>query len=225
MTDTAHSTVTWTPPATSVWHTGQVIHGKPYPVRHSAPDCGPSARAYRGVMADGQHEAQIAVHESAHAVAALASGAYVHYSKISSMDALWDAVSESADGAVPGGDTQACNLANALDFIVLMGAGERAEDRWLREQGLWTPARAVGVELGAYGDRRQVRSLNPHLGFEGGPNDYLVVHEFADRFVSEHWSAITTVARALAERLHLTGDEISRMTGLPNGTHSRTCTY
>lgn len=224
MTGTARSTLTWTPPAASVWHADRVIHGQPYPTRHSAPDYGPNSGAYRGIVTDDQHEMQSAVHESAHAVSALASGAYVHYARISSMDELRDAAEES-DGVVPGGDTKACNLASGLDFIVLMGAGERAEDRWLREQGLWTPIRAVGAELGAYGDRQQVRRLNPHLGFEGGPNDYLVVHEVADRFVSEYWGAIATVACVLAERLHLTGDEIARLTGLPNGTHSATCTY
>lgn len=223
MPGTARSTVTWTPPAVSVWHTGRAINGKPYPVRHVAPDWGPNAGSYRGILADGQHEMQFAVHESAHAVAALASGAHVHYTKIASMDDLWDA--EGSGGVVPGGDTRVCNIAGGLDFIVLMGAGERAEDRWLREQGLWTPTRAVGAELGAYGDRCHVLRINPHLGFEGGHDDYLVVHEFADRFVSEHWGAILTVAGVLAERLHLTGEEISRLTGLPNGAHSSTCTY
>lgn len=225
---TTTATVTWNAPIESVWHDDRVIHGRPYPTRQSAPDLGTGACAYLSDLTDGQRDVLRAVHESAHAVVGLASGAYVHYAKMSTTSELRD-TSVIPDWAplkaVPGGDTRACNLADGLDFIVLMGAGERAEDWWLREQGLWTPNRAVGVELGAYGDRREVLRLNPHVGFDGGPADYLIVHHFADRFVSEHWDAITTVAAVLATRLHLTGDEIADLTGLPNGTHSATCAY
>lgn len=225
---TATATVTWNSPTESVWRDDRVIHGQPYPTRHSAPDREAGACAYLNDLTDGQRDHLRAIHESAHAVSGLAAGAYVHYAAISTTAALRDtsAVQTWAPpNAVPGGDTRACNLTNALDFIVFMGAGERAEDRWLHKQGLWTPVRAVGVELGAYGDRSHVLRLNPHFGFDGGPADYLIVHHVADQFVSQHWDAITAVADVLATRLRLTGDEIADISGLPNGTHSATCTY
>lgn len=219
---TATTTVTWTPPAVSVWHDELVIDGRPYPTRHSTPDLGPSSHAYLSDLTDAQLDSLRAVHESAHAVAGLAAGAYVHYARIDTTAGLRNA-SSGGQGPVFGGDTRTCNLSDGLGFAILMGAGERAEDRWLRERDLWTPVRAVGIELGAYSDRGHVLDLNPHMGFEGGLNDYSVVHHFADRFVSEHWDAITAVAAALATRLHLTGDEISDLAGLPNGAHSATC--
>lgn len=225
---TATTTVTWNPPAESAWHDDLLINGTSYPTLHPAREDVTDSHMYLDDLTNDQQDHLRAVHEAAHAVIGLAAGAYVHYAKISTTAVLRDtsAVPDWAPpNAVPGGDTRACNLTDGLDFIVFLGAGERAEDRWLREQGLWTPSRAVGVELGAYGDRRHVLRLNPHFGFEGGVADYLIVHHFADRFVSEHWHAITTVAAVLATRLHLTGDEIADLTGLPNGTHSATCTY
>lgn len=225
---TTTTTVTWSSPVESVWHNDRVIHGRPYPTRYSAPDRQAGACAYLDDLTDGQRDHLRAVHEAAHAVSGLAAGAHIHYASISTTSALRDTSDTPAwapANAVPGGDTRACDLTDGLGFIAFMGAGERAEDRWLHEQGLWTPTRAVGVELGAYGDRRHVLTLNPHFGFDGGPADYLIVHHFADRLVSEHWSAITTVADVLATRLHLTGDEIADIAGLPNGTHSATCTY
>lgn len=227
MTGTARTTtttVTWTPPAASVWHDELVIDGRPYPTRHSTPDLGPSSRAYLSGLTDAQLDSLRAVHESAHAVAGLAAGAYVHHAKISTTAGLRNTSAEGR-GPVLGGDTWTCNLSDGLGFATLMGAGERAEDLWLREQGLWTPVRAAGLELGAYADRRQVLDLNPHMGFGGGHDDYLVVHELADQAVAEHWDVITAVGAVLAERLHLTGDEIADLAGLPNGTHSATCDY
>lgn len=168
----------------------------------------------------GQMDLLRAIHEAAHAVAGLAAGSYVHDARISVTDELRADTDE-----VLGGEARVCNIPNGLHFITIMGAGERANDRWLHETGLWTPFRAVGAELGAYGDRCNILRVNPHLGFAGGSNDYLVVHHIADQFVEEYWGRITAVGIVLAERLHLTGDEIADLVGLPNGTHSATCTY
>jgi hypothetical protein len=225
---TATATVTWNSPTDSVWHDDRVIHGKPYPTRNTAPDLEAGACAYLDDLTDEQRDHLRAVHESAHAVSALAAGAHVHYAKISTTTALRstsDVPDWAPPKAIPGGDTRVCDLTDGLDFITFMGAGERAEDRWLREQGLWTPVRSVGVEIGAYGDRDHVLHLNPHFGFEGGPADYLVVHHFADHAINRHWDAITAVAAALATTLHLTGDQIASLADLPNGTHSATCTF
>lgn len=222
MTGTATDTVTWTPQATPVWNDDLVINGRTYPTRHPAP---PAAKSheYLAGLTDAQRDEMRAVHESAHAVTGLAAGACVHHAQISTTADLRNE-DLPATGRT-GGYTPACNITDGLGFLVFLGAGERAENRWLCEQGLWTPARAVGVELGAYGDRRHVLDLNPHLGFEGGSEDYSVVHHFADQSVSEHWSAITAVAQVLVTRLFLTGDEIADLTGLPNGTHSSTCNF
>ncbi|MGP3737931.1 hypothetical protein ACTWJ9_33010 (plasmid) [Streptomyces sp. GDS52] len=222
MPGTATATVHWNPPATSVWYDQTLINGRTYHTRHRAPDsvaCG----TYLDDLADGQRDTLRAVHEAAHAVAGLAAGSFVHYARISTTAELRDRTPDG-QGMVAGGDVHGCNLTDGQSFAAFMGAGERAEDRWLRENGLWSHTRAVGIEFGAYTDRRQVLDLNPHIGFDGGLNDYLVVHHLADQFLSQHWGAVLAVADVLATRLHLTGGHIADLAGIPNGTHSATCT-
>lgn len=221
MTATA-ATITWNPPTTSLWYDLMVINGCAYHTRHRASDSTP-AGTYLDDLTDQQRDTLRAVHEAAHAVAGLAAGSFIHHARISTTAALRDRTPDR-EGLVVGGNVHGCNLADGLSFVVFMGAAERAEDRWLREAGLWTHTRALGVEIGAYTDRRHVLDINPHLGFDGGPTDYLVVHHLADQFLDEHWDAVLAVADVLSARLHLTGNEVAAVAGIPNGTHSATCT-
>ncbi|MEV6165706.1 hypothetical protein AB0L71_28100 [Streptomyces sp. NPDC052052] len=214
--------MTTNPELAAMWHDDITINGQPYPTRHAAPDYGASTEVYRGDLADQQRDQMCAIHESAHAVAALVGHAYIHYAKIATTAVLKTAA--PSDSGIPGGNVFACNFSDGQDLAVFLGAGERAEDRWLRQNDLWTPRRAVGVELGAYGDRREFLAANPHFGFGADHNDYRVVHDLADQLIAQHWDAITAVADALATRLHLTGGQIARIADLPNGTHSATCT-
>lgn len=213
-------TVTWNPPTESVWHRDATINGLDYPTRHPVPawaeDRGESLLSS---LTDAQRDQMRAVHEAAHAVGILAGGGYLHQAWIRTTPDVRAAGIGSIAGRVNG-----CAMRSGLDVAIMSGAGERAEDRWLHETGLWSPAVAVGVEYGAYSDRLEVLALNPTLGFDGGACDYLVVHHLADTFVAAHWDAITAVAPVLAERLELTGDEIADLAGMPNGTHSPTCT-
>lgn len=216
------SAVTWTPPAEVTWHDDIRIGGKPYPTRNFAPDYGPNSDAYLGSLTYGQRDELRAVHEAAHAVAALVAAGHVHHVQILTTVSL--RTCEPADEGIKGGETQACNIADSTDVAVFLGAGERAEDRWLREQGLWTPDVAAGIEMGAYGDRKILLEMNPHVGFGTG-QDYAVVHDLADHFVSEHWGRVLAVAGELARRLRLDGDEVARLAGIPNGKHADTCDF
>lgn len=216
-------TVTWTRPEGVVWHDDLVIDDRPYPTRHPAPAGAVYSGEYLGDLTYGQRDHLRAVHEAAHAVAILAAGGCVHE--------VWTSLTEDlrgqdpSDSGVIGGRTDGCGLPDALAFVVFQGAGERAEDRWLRERALWTPSRAVGVELGAYGDRQGLLHHNPHIGFGTGTDDYLVVHHLADEFLAQHWHAVLAVAEPLAARLRLTGAETADLAGMPNGPHSPTCTH
>lgn len=225
MTGTAQSTaVTWTPPAVSVWHDDATVNGLPYPTRHPVPAWINNSDDLLTSMTDEQRDRMRAVHEAAHAVITLTAGGHVHYAWIRRTPDLRATADRLTGGHQVGGHVPICNVPDGRNFVTVMSAGERAEDKWLHETGLWTPAIAAGVEYGAYTDRRAVLDLNPGLGFDGGHGDFLIVHELADQAVTEHWSAITAVAAVLADRLHLTGDEIADLAGLPNGTHSATCT-
>ncbi|MFD8226901.1 hypothetical protein ACFV16_22320 [Streptomyces massasporeus] len=215
------SAVTWTPPAEVTWHDDILINGEPYPTRNHAPDYGPNSDAYLGSLTYAQRDVMRAVHEAAHAVAVLSGGGYVHDVTTSTTAALRS--HEPTAHGVASGATRVCNLTD-MTFAAFFGAGERAEDRWLRENGLWTSTLAAGVELGAYGDRKTLLRSNPHVGFGAG-QDYVIVHDLADHVLDEHWLRVFAVAGELVTRLRLDGDEVADLAGLPNGTHSPTCDF
>jgi hypothetical protein len=211
-----------TAPATYTWHTDIDINGQPYPTRHTAPDYGPNSDAYHDDLTHQQRDQLRAIHEAAHAVAGLTARGCIHYAKITPTAEL--VAAPPTAGGIKSGDVYVCNLTDGQDIAVLLGAGERAEDRWLRQNNLWTETRAFGIELGAYSDRRKFLDLNPHFGFGADHNDYRVVHDLADELIDRHWDAITAVADVLAERLRLTGDLVADLARMPNGNHSATCT-
>lgn len=205
------------------WHDDVTINGRPYPTRHPVPDHGPHSDAYLGDLDDSTRQYLHAIHEAAHAVAALTAQAHVHYARITPTGEMRAAAQVS--NATSGGDTYVCNFTTGRDQAIYFGVGERAGDLWLRQNNLWTPTRSVGIELSAYGDRHTFLTANPHFGFGVDHNDYRVVHDLADELVTRHWTAITAVADRLTVRLHLAGDEIAALAQMPNGTHSSTCTY
>lgn len=217
------TSVTWTPPAEPVWNEEAVLNGVAYPTRNPVPEGVTDSGELLSALTDGQRDQMRAVHEAAHAVAFLVAGGHVHSAWVRNTADLRVTADPASGAGQPGGRVDGCGVTDGRDFAVVMGAGERAEDRWLRTAGLWTPALAAGVEFGAYTDRRAVLDVNPSLGFTGGAGDFLVVHEIADNFVAAHWDALTAVASVLTHRLRLTGDEIAGLAGLPNGAPSPTC--
>ncbi|MGW5693831.1 hypothetical protein ACWEWX_23585 [Streptomyces asiaticus] len=214
--------MTSTPASTITWYDDLEVAGTPYPTRHPAPDYGNNSDAYLGDLPGHQRQYLRAIHEAGHAVAALTAHAHVHYAKITPTVELTTAAPTSS--GVSGGDVFGCNFTDGQSFAVFLGVGERAEDHWLHQNSLWTATRAVGIELGACGDRRRFLATNPHFGFGVDHNDYRVVHDLADQLVTQHWDAITAVADVLSTRLHLTGGQIADLAQMPNGTHSTTCT-
>ena len=147
MTSTTQSTaVIWNPPVESVWHDDATINGLRYPTRHPVPDWADNSDDLLSALTDEQRDHMRAVHEAAHAVMALAAGGYVHAARIRRTTDLRATADRLTGGLQVGGHALACNVSDGQAFVVLMGAGERAEDLWLRETGLWTAALAVGVE-------------------------------------------------------------------------------
>lgn len=191
----------------TTWHTFVDVEGQPYPTRHRAYFSDPD-EAHRLDLTSDHIQQLRAVHEAAHAVVALTGGAHLHYAQITPA---------GQDKGGVGGITHACHVVGGELFVTFCGAGERAADRWLREQNLWTPERAVRAEVGAAKDRRMALDANPHVGFGDREADYRVVHDLADRAIDQYWPAITAVADVLAEQEYLSGDEVARIVGHPNG--------
>jgi hypothetical protein len=209
-------------PAAVTWYGDTRINFEPDPTRNPVPSFAVNSNDCLDSLTYGQRDVLRAVHEAAHAVAILAASGYVHDVMIRTT--AWLQGQPATGAGVVGGEARGCNFPGGPAFVTVLTAGERAEDRWLRENGLWTSTLAAGVELGARGDRLTILTANPHIGFGTG-QDYSTVHDLGDRFVDEHWTRILAVAEALVSRCHLTGDEAASHAGLPNGTHSATCTF
>ncbi|MEU0949922.1 hypothetical protein ABZ379_45780 [Streptomyces canus] len=192
-----------------IWH-NLYVDGAPYPTRHHHADFG-------GAIAYGEHHLGLpaddiqqirAIHEAAHAVVAIAGGGHLHHAQIEAPDNSGDT----------GGVCGVCGLADSQLLATYCAAGERADDRWLREQGLWNDRRAVCVEVGARGDRQILLASNPRIGFGDKEVDYHLVHDLADQAIDQHWTRITTVAEVLVKEIRMDGDEIANLIRIPNGS-------
>ncbi|MGW2844657.1 hypothetical protein [Streptomyces sp. NPDC001274] len=192
-------------PVTTQWHDGIELNGVPYPTRNDAPNAQGNSDDVYDLPSDLVDYVR-AIHEAGHAVAGLIGGAHLHHAQIAKGPAT----------TPEGGVTRLCNLADGNAYAIFSAAGERAVDRWLHEDGLWTPERAVANEVGAHGDRHSFLAVNPHVGFGDKQIDYTVVHDLADNFLDQHWAAVTRVAHALVEHTRLDGDEIARIAGMSN---------
>lgn len=199
-------------PGPDRWHTTMDIDGQPYPTRNYAPNIEGDTDACLNLTAP-QLDYLRAIHEAGHAITALTGRAHLHSAEIVKGEATTE----------EGGVTHACNFADGHAYAVFSAAGERASDRWLREAGLWTPERAVAVEVGAHGDRQQFLAINAHVGFGDREVDYRIVHDLADQTLDEHWAAVVRVADRLVREQHLDADTIVALTGLPNGRGSAKC--
>lgn len=97
-------------------------------------------------------------------------------------------------------------------------AGERACDRWLREEGLWNPARAVYAEILARHDRRDALLLDPSITFLEGPGDYRAFQDEADRLLEGLWPLLRRGLLTLQGPVTLSGDEVCHLLGIENNT-------
>ncbi|MFE2693673.1 hypothetical protein [Streptomyces mirabilis] len=107
------------------------------------------------------------------------------------------------------------------DFVLACAAGERAEDRWLRESGLWSADRAWVTECHAWRDRSQVAEVlqtchNRALTFcgdHGDWGDYAWVMDRTDEALDRVWDQVLALTRYLVEHRTATGEEAARIAG------------
>ncbi|MGW7617448.1 hypothetical protein ACWGLG_16580 [Streptomyces antimycoticus] len=108
-----------------------------------------------------------------------------------------------------------------LDWAATCAAGERAETRWMQENGLWSPDRAWVSERLAWSDRRQLglayrdctgKDLTFH-GDHSDPGDYAWVMDRTDEALDRVWGQVLRLAYHVAERGYVDGDEVAKIAG------------
>lgn len=157
----------------------------------------------------------IAVHEAGHALLDFAFGIRVQEMRI-----------DPGLGKDPDGPPTAYVKVDACDvpflrFAAMCAAGERAQDRWMREQGLWTPARAWCVERTATDDRAQAAEALKPCGIPvrfadatGRGIHYQTIQDTADAALGHLWPRVLRLAEALDAAGHLTGEEAAHHAGM-----------
>ncbi|GGR05498.1 hypothetical protein [Kitasatospora griseola] len=159
----------------------------------------------------------VSVHEAGHTVIAFHVG--MHVKGVEIVECTRDVGCGprlELGGAVDPGPYE---LADS-EAVKQLVAGERAEQRWLREMGLWTQDRGWAAEMGALQDRD---AAIPRLRTFTGSDDlrillgwYATFGDQAEEVLDRHWPAVLAVAEALDEAGELTGDQVAALTDLSN---------
>lgn len=156
-----------------------------------------------------QHLQAVAAHELGHFLVDWKLGAWIR----------GISVQDGGDNIIPKGLVEAAwSPVDGWQRLRLIGgaAGERACDRWLREQGLWTPARAVYGEIQGQEDRADALKADPSITFDGGPNDYRRLQDEADRILDEVWPLLLHGLKHFSTYAEYTGDEMCALLGTRN---------
>lgn len=192
------------------WHHGVTLFGEPYPTRHPVPDrfrVGDVTASELMRLTADQRLAVTAAHELGHALTWLAGGLQV------------TEIALTPDGGRRFGHAAAQPTGRDDEpRLIAIGtaAGERAEDRWLREAGLWTPDRASVVELSASGDRAWLMehtTPRPTFG-TGGDLDFTVLHDMADDALDQIWERLTDVLPLLVRQRVMSGEQLAAHVGI-----------
>ncbi|MEV4871619.1 hypothetical protein [Streptomyces syringium] len=154
----------------------------------------------------------IAVHEAGHAVLCMAFG--IPVVEIHLREDLGRTPGEGGAAWVKNGGTWSVSY---MRYAAMCAAGERAQDRWMRETGLWTPQRAWAAERAAGDDRanlaetlRTACGMDLHFGANRPGVQYGTIQAVADSALSHLWDRALRLAEAIDDHGHLTGHEAAR---------------
>jgi hypothetical protein len=89
-------------------------------------------------------------------------------------------------------------------YLTLLQAGTMAQERWLREQGLWTPRRDLATQVAARHSRAAVQATAASADQIEKATNW--AHELLDR----HWPLLLHCAALLDRRGHLYGSHLRR---------------
>lgn len=206
------STASDRPAETSGWH---VNRDRRQITRHPEPDHWVNTWEVEA-LSEQEKLHNTATHEAAHAVLWALAGVPI-------LDVTVRTMTEAAKGFALGVTVK--GPFHAAIYPVLLGAcaGERAEDRWLHETGLWNEERAWVVERLARSDRREaatcIREASSRVltcQSNGEWNDLPTIHDHTDKALDDHWASVTALAEALVQKRHLDERQIADIAGITN---------
>ncbi|MFF8431069.1 hypothetical protein ACF07Y_39230 [Streptomyces sp. NPDC016566] len=159
----------------------------------------------------------VAVHEAGHLVLDLRVGIHVNSVEITPEDINNGC---GAQRVVHGVTEIGIVAVRRSQYVTMLAAGEQADLRWLREQGLWTPDRAWAAEMAALDDREKaipvVKDLVPTDHRLEAIATYWGFSDAAAAELDGCWQQVIAVATSLDSAGRLSGDEAAAIAGLAN---------
>ncbi|MFJ3097922.1 zinc metalloprotease [Streptomyces hydrogenans] len=196
------------------------------PYRHPAPPLGSVCCQTYGMGFDRATERlSVAVHEAGHTLAAMILGFHVPSVAVTEPTRRRDC---GHLYEITGGLDDDFRLygGHIRDAMTVLLAGERAEDRWMRETGTWTQTRAFFAERGGLADRATGRGAMARLGVQmqfatstvDSPDDrdYWRYVPLADQVLAPAWPQVLLLAERVAEAGCVSGDEAADACGIQN---------
>lgn len=192
------------------------------PYRNPPPTRGVCCQT-KGMDFDRDTERQAAaVHEAGHTAVALQFGIRMPSISLTNPTGLRACGHlREIEGAL---DNVLLDGATVGEMMTVLAAGERAEDRWLRETGAWTGTRAFFAERSALADRDVARV---HLAVYGqdlrfgtstpdisDAADWWRAHSLADAALDGIWDQVLLLAGRIAETGALSGDDAAAVCGM-----------
>jgi len=89
-------------------------------------------------------------------------------------------------------------------YLAILQAGAMAQERWLREQGLWTPRRELVTEVAARHSRAAVQATAASAA------EIERAATWAQELLDKHWPLLLVCADLLDRRGHLYGSHLRR---------------
>ena len=194
------------------WH---VNRNRRHTTRHPEPERWTDKWAVEG-FTEMEKLRSTAIHEAAHTVLLVTAGVPIYSVTVRTMS--------EAVGDIPSGETHRGPFRVQLQSLLIgLCAGERAEDRWLREAGKWNVRRAWAAERSAIHDREEVdafidRASSKYLTCKsnGAWHDLATLHDQTDRALDEHWGRINDLAEALVQARRLDARQIAEIARISN---------
>lgn len=154
-------------------------------------------RTIREVLAftDGRYRLYTAVHEIGHAAAGLATGKCAVDSCVLTIEPGAERDAYTDIRWVKDSDEQQTRL-------VLLHGGLLAQDRWMREQGLWTADRHRAAYSGARHDFDAIADLG------AGEQAISAARELSRQLLDRHWQGVLRAANDLSAMNRITGEQI-----------------
>ncbi|QDN54199.1 hypothetical protein [Streptomyces sp. S1D4-20] len=97
-------------------------------------------------------------------------------------------------------------------YLTLLQAGAMAQERWLREQGLWTPRRDLATQVAARQSRAAVQAT------AASADEIERAAAWAQELLGYHWPLLLHFADLLDQRGHLYGSHLRKV--LRVGAHA-----